>query len=169
MTETPFEIVAKEWVATDRLWTTSDTIERSLLLFARVILTLAAQEAAPASAPPEPEQEMKPVIDELRRRMRATLDYDLASKPALFDIGVMAMTAQSDPNASAEVYRKALIDICNYALKAQDALAAIPASAPLPAPHYLCGHVVPEFCVICKAKGCTVSQAPLPAPTAELP
>ncbi len=66
--------------------------------------------------------EMMPVIDGLRRRMRATLDYDEASEPALFDIGVMAMTAQSDPHASAEVYRKALIDICNFALAAQDKL-----------------------------------------------
>ena len=39
-------------------------------------------------------------------------------------IGVEAMTAQSDPNASADHYRKALIGICNMALKAQDALKA---------------------------------------------
>ncbi len=37
-------------------------------------------------------------------------------------IAVEAMTAQSDPHAEAQVYRKALIGICNMALKAQDAL-----------------------------------------------
>jgi hypothetical protein len=40
-------------------------------------------------------------------------------------IAVEAMTAQSDPNAEALVYRKALIGICNMALKAQDAPAAV--------------------------------------------
>lgn len=40
-------------------------------------------------------------------------------QPILHEIGIMAMTAQSDPYAAASVYRKALIDICNLALKAE--------------------------------------------------
>ncbi len=83
------------------------------------------ERALVAPAPIKRADEMQPVVDELRRRMRVTLDYDLASQPALFEIGVMAMTAQSDPNASAEVYRKALIDICNHALASQDRLLAV--------------------------------------------
>ncbi len=47
-------------------------------------------------------------------------------KSALHRIGVMAMTAQSDPHAEASAYRKALIDICNFALTAQEALPAPP-------------------------------------------
>jgi hypothetical protein len=39
-------------------------------------------------------------------------------------IAVEAMTAQSDPTAEAQHYRKALIGICNMALKAQDVLRA---------------------------------------------
>lgn len=46
-------------------------------------------------------------------------------------IAVEAMTAQSDPNAAAEHYRKALIGICKMALKAQDVLAVSP-SPPAP-------------------------------------
>ncbi len=42
-------------------------------------------------------------------------------------IAVEAMTAQSDPNAEAQHYRKALIGICNMALKAQDVLVHPPA------------------------------------------
>lgn len=40
-------------------------------------------------------------------------------------IAVEAMTAQSDPHAEAITYRKALIGICNMALKAQDALKSV--------------------------------------------
>ncbi len=39
---------------------------------------------------------------------------------ALHEIGIMAMSAQSNPRARAKVYREALIEICNYALKAQE-------------------------------------------------
>jgi len=39
---------------------------------------------------------------------------------SLHTIGVMAMVAASDPHSSADTYRKALTDICNFALKAQE-------------------------------------------------
>lgn len=48
----------------------------------------------------------------------------------LHEIGVMAMTAQSDPYAEARTYRQALIDICNVALKAQAADPSSPTSTP---------------------------------------
>ncbi len=71
--------------------------------------------------------EMQPVVDELRRRMKSGQpgQEQHADRRALYQIGVMAMTAQSDPYSSAAVYRKALVDICNFALKAQDAEAAL--------------------------------------------
>lgn len=57
-----------------------------------------------------------------------------APRGVLFAIGVEAMTAQSNPDADALTYRKALITICNMALKAQGAmpLPSPPASAPAP-------------------------------------
>lgn len=38
------------------------------------------------------------------------------------ELATLSMTAQSDPRASAQVYRSALIEICNRALKWLDAL-----------------------------------------------
>lgn len=52
-------------------------------------------------------------------------------------IAVEAMTAQSDPNAEAQHYRKALIGICNMALKAQDVLAEVSSPA---SQMCVCGH-----------------------------
>jgi len=49
-------------------------------------------------------------------------------------IAVEAMTAQSDPQAEAQVYRKALIGICNMALKAQDVLVRAGAAVSPPQP-----------------------------------
>lgn len=46
------------------------------------------------------------------------------AQEAIQKIATMAMIAQSDPYASAEVYRRGLIDICNFALR------KIPAPAP---------------------------------------
>lgn len=54
-------------------------------------------------------------------------------------IAVEAMTAQSDPNAEAQHYRKALIGICNMALKAQDVLAEVSSPA-MPQLEWRCFH-----------------------------
>lgn len=49
----------------------------------------------------------------------AALPGDRGAQQVIHQIGVMAMTACSDPHSSAEVYRQALTDICNFALKGQ--------------------------------------------------
>lgn len=83
-------------------------------------------EIFPHGEPPAAAQPLDRVVNELRRRMAADKD------DPLFKVGVMAMTAQSDPYATAAVYRQALIDICSFALEAQESkrlLAVAPAAA----------------------------------------
>ncbi len=61
--------------------------------------------------------------EERNRWQRRTRESNAACgrfRTVIYQIGLMSMSAQADPYASAEVYRKALIDICNFALKAQE-------------------------------------------------
>ncbi len=82
-------------------------------------------------------EELGPIVDELLRRMRSDepgLEQgELARlRWAMKQVGVISMSAQSDPSAKATAYRKALIDICNFALKIQCAEPSALVPAPVP-------------------------------------